>query len=316
MKPLEGRVAVVAGATRGAGRGIARMLGEGGATVYCTGRSSRTRPATGGNHVGRPETIEETAELVDGDGGRGIAVRVDHAIEAEVESLFDRVIVEQGGLDVLVNVLGGPALRSWEPFWKSSCAEGRALMEGWIWPHILTARKALPFMVERGSGLVVTVTEQPVLDFQYTVFFDLVKTVMVRLMYDIAYEAAPHGVTALAVAPGFMRTEAILDHYGATEENWRVIAETNPAAKKMLFSASETPCFLGRGVASLAADPDVALRTGGMFGSWELADDYGFTDVNGERPHWGRSLAGYGAAMGPPNISRRWELGTYEAPAV
>lgn len=309
MGALEGRVALVAGATRGAGRGIARMLGEAGARVVCTGRSSRTQPATDGHYAGRPETIEETAALVDAEGGSGVAVRVDHRVEEEVESLFAKVAREEGRLDVLVTVLGGPPVTSWDPFWRQPYAAGRALVEGWIWPHILTCRYALPLMVGGGGGLVVVITEHATLEFQYTLFYDLVKTTMVRLAYDVAYEGAAHGITAVALTPGFMRTEGMLDHYGATEENWREVAEQNPDARRMKFSASETPCFVGRAVAALAADPDVRRKSGGLYGSWQLSDEYGFSDVNGDRPHWGRSFAELMASR-PAPIARRWEIAT------
>lgn len=308
MGALEGRVALVAGATRGAGRGIARMLGEAGARVVCTGRSSRAQPATDGYYAGRPETIEETAALVDAEGGSGVAVRVDHRVEEEVESLFATVGREERRLDVLVTVLGGPPVTSWDPFWRQSYAAGRALVEGWIWPHILTCRYALPLMIAGGVGLVVVITEHATLEFQYTVFYDLVKTMMVRLAYDLAYEGAAHGITAIALTPGFMRTEGMLDHYGATEENWREVAEQNPDARRMKFSASETPCFVGRAVAALAADPDVRRKSGGLYGSWQLSDEYGFSDVNGDRPHWGRSFVEAMASRPAAPIARRWEI--------
>jgi NAD(P)-dependent dehydrogenase (short-subunit alcohol dehydrogenase family) len=212
MKPLSGKVAVVAGATRGAGRGIARMLGEAGATVYCTGRSSRTQPNTSDHHyAGRPETIEETAELVNAAGGVGIAVRVDHTSEQDVIGLFKRVKRENKRLDVLVNVLTGKPMQSWDPFHKLSVAEGRATLDSWIWPHVTTARHAVPLMIERKSGLIVEIVEQNAIGFHGSFFFDLFEINLKRIAFAIAEEYAPKGITALSITPGFMRTEAILE---------------------------------------------------------------------------------------------------------
>ncbi len=305
MKPLAGKVAVVAGATRGAGRGIARMLGEAGATVYCTGRSSRDQPNTSGHHyAGRSETIEETAEIVEAAGGIGIPVRVDHTREAEVAALFARVEREEERLDVLVNVLTGPEA-TWTAFWKLPLERGRATLEGWLWPHLVTCWHAAPLMVKQRSGLIVQVTEHDAITYHGDLFYDLAVTSIKRLAYAVAEELAPHGVVALALTPGFMRTEAILDHFGATQENWREVAETNPEAQRYGFGGSETPCFVGRAVAALAADPEVARRSGGLYSSWGLSEEYGFTDVDGARPHWGQ----YGAENFPELVARRSRTG-------
>ena len=279
-QPLLNQVAVVAGATRGAGRGIARMLGAAGATVYCTGRSVRGRPAT----AGRPETIEETAELVTAAGGRGIAVRTDHTVEAEVERLFARVRAEQGRLDVLVNdVWGGDALTEWgTPFWKLSTAQGLELLERAVHSHIITSRHGVPLMVERNAGLVVEVTDGDTLGYRGNLFYDLAKNAVIRLAYAMAADLHAHGVTAVALTPGLMRSEAVLDHCGVTEANWRDAIAEDP-----YFAESETPCYVGRAVAALAADPDVGSKSGGLFSSWGLAKEYGFTDVDGRRPDWG-----------------------------
>ncbi len=312
MKPLEGKIAVVAGATRGAGRGIARMLGEAGATVYCTGRSSRGQPATHSHHyAGRPETIEETAEMVGAAGGKGVAVRVDHTAEAEVADLFKRVKREQEGhLDVLVNILTGPPVTSWSPFWKLSLEKGRAMLDGWVWPHVMTCWHAVPLMVKRRSGLIVEVVEHDSLGYHGQFFFDLLEVSLKRLVYAMAEELAPHGVSALAVAPGFMRTEAILEKYDATEADWREVAEKNPTARSYGFGGSETPCFVGRGVAALAADPNVARKSGGLYGSWTLAHEYSFTDVDGARPHWWRYGSEHFPEMvgGKPRTGFLWAL--------
>lgn len=279
-QPLLNRVAVVAGATRGAGRGIARMLGAAGAVVYCTGRSVRGRPAT----PGRPETIEETAEAVTAAGGCGIAVRTDHTVEAEVERLFARVRAERGRLDVLVNdVWGGDALTEWgAPFWRLSTARGFELLERAVHSHIVTSRHGVPLMVERNAGLVVEVTDGDTLGYRGNLFYDLAKNAVVRLAYAMAADLHAHRVTALALTPGFLRSEAVLDHCGVSEANWRDAVADDP-----YFAESETPCYVGRAVAALAADPNVAAKSGGVFSSWGLAKEYGFTDVDGRRPDWG-----------------------------
>ncbi len=280
-QPLHGQVAVVAGATRGAGRGIARMLGAVGATVYCTGRSVRGGPAT----EGRPETIEETAEMVTAEGGRGIAVRTDHTVEAEVERLFERVRAEEKRLDVLVNdIWGGDALTEWgSPFWGVSVAQGRKLLERAVHSHIITSRHGAPLMVERGSGLIVEVTDGDTMGYRGNLFYDLAKNAVIRLAYAMASDLHAHpGVTALAVTPGFLRSEHVLDHFGVAEANWRDAIEKAP-----YFAESETPCYVGRAVAALATDPNVKQKSGRLFSSWALAEEYGFTDVDGRRPYWG-----------------------------
>lgn len=304
MKPLSSAIAVVAGATRGAGRGIARMLGEAGATVYCTGRSTRE----GGATPGRPETIEETAEMVTRDGGRGIPVRVDHTVEADVVRLFDVVRAEAGRLDILVNdVWGGDDLTEWgTPFWESDLGKGRRILEAAVWGHILTARHALPLMVEKRSGLVVEITDGDFLGYRGTLFYDLAKASAIRLAYALSAELAGKGVTALAVTPGFLRSEAMLARFGVTEENWREGARADPH-----FIESETPCFVGRAVASLAADPDVSRKAGQVFASWTLAREYGFTDIDGRKPDWGTyfgALTSEIAERGPRNDDERFLL--------
>ncbi len=278
-RPLRDRVAVVAGATRGAGRGIARMLGAAGATVYCTGRSVRGRPAT----AGRPETIEETAELVTAEGGRGIAIRTDHTVEGEVERLFARVRAEQDRLDVLVNdVWGGDALTEWgSPFWALSVAQGRELLERAVHSHVITSRHGAPLMVERNAGLIVEVTDGDTHGYRGNLFYDLAKNAVIRLAYAMAADLHAHGVTALAITPGFLRSEAVLDVFGVTETNWREAIEKDP-----YFAESETPCFVGRAIAALAADPEVAKKSGGLFSSWGLAKEYRFTDLDGRQPDW------------------------------
>jgi NAD(P)-dependent dehydrogenase (short-subunit alcohol dehydrogenase family) len=306
-QPLEGRVAVVAGATRGAGRGIARMLGAAGATVYCTGRSVRGQPAT----PGRTETIEETAELVTEDGGRGIAVRADHTVEEQVEALFARVRSDSGRLDVLVNdIWGGDALTEWgSPFWKLSVPQGRSLLERAVHTHIVTSRHGAPLMVEQGSGLIVEVTDGDTLGYRGNLFYDLAKNAVIRLALGMAADLEAHRVTALAITPGFLRSEHVLDHFGVTEGNWRDAIE-----KDLYFAASETPSYVGRAVAALAADPEVGTKRGGLHSSWELAREYGFTDVDGRQPHWGeffhRQVQRILAMDTPPDDMDRWVIRT------
>lgn len=301
---LESQVAVVAGATRGGGRGVARMLGEAGATVYCTGRSTRESGAP----PGRPETIEETAEMVTAAGGRGIPIRVDHTIEAEVAGLFEVVRSESGRLDILVNgVWGGDDLTEWgTPFWETDLGKGRRIMDAAVWGHILTARHALPMMVERNAGLLVEITDGDFLGYRGSFFYDFAKANAIRIAYALSAELAATGVTALALTPGFLRSEAMLTRFGVSEENWRDGVKDDPH-----FIESETPCFVGRAVAALAADPNVRTRAGQVFASWTLAREYGFTDIDGRKPDWGAyfgALISEIAARGPANDDERFLL--------
>jgi NAD(P)-dependent dehydrogenase (short-subunit alcohol dehydrogenase family) len=311
-RPLKGQVALVAGATRGAGRGIACMLGEAGATVYCTGRSVRGKPPTAGPYAGRPETIEETAEMVTGHGGHGIAVRVDHLVESEVEALLTRIRDEQRRLDVLVNDISEGELHDWQPFWKVSIEKGlRALRQG-IHSHLITSRHAAPLLIEGRRGLIVEIGDGDTLAYRGTLFYDLVKVTVTRLAFAMAEELHPHGVAALALTPGFLRSEAMLDHFGVSEANWRDAARKDPH-----FLASETPFFVGRAVAALAADPHVMEKSGGVYGSWTLAREYGFTDMDGSRPDLGKHIAKHRAAfmMGPTKTGFRWSIAR-EAPRL
>ena len=280
QKTLQDRVAVVTGATRGTGRGIARMLGAAGATVYCTGRSVKGRPAT----PGRPETIEETAEMVTAEGGQGIAVRTDHMIEAEVEQLFARVRSDKGRLDILVNdIWGGDEMIEWgAPFWELDTALGFRMFEGAVHSHIITSRHGVPIMIEQNSGLIVEVTDGNTMGYRGNLFYDFAKNATIRLGYAMSSDLHAHRITALTVTPGFLRSEAMLDGFGVTEENWR-----DAIAQDAYFEESETPCYMGRGVAALAADPNVASKTGGLYASWTLAKEYGFTDLDGRQPDWG-----------------------------
>jgi NAD(P)-dependent dehydrogenase (short-subunit alcohol dehydrogenase family) len=287
-RPLTGKVALVTGATRGAGRGTAVALGEAGATVYCTGRSTRERRS----EYDRPETIEETAELVTSAGGTGIAVAVDHLEAGQVEALVQRIDAESGRLDVLVNdIWGGERLFEWNtPLWEHALDNGLRMLRLAIDTHLITSHFALPLLIREPGGLVVEMTdgtrEYNAEHYRLSAFYDLAKTAAIRLAFAQGEELAPHGCTAVAVTPGWMRSEMMLDNYGVTEANWRDGAATNPH-----FAAiSESPRFVGRAVAALAADSDLRRHNGGSFSSGGLAREYGFTDVDGSQPDCWRYL--------------------------
>jgi NAD(P)-dependent dehydrogenase (short-subunit alcohol dehydrogenase family) len=287
-RPLDGKVALVAGATRGAGRGTAVALGEAGATVYCTGRSTRERRS----EYNRPETIEETAELVTAAGGVGIAVAVDHLEAGEVEALVQRIDAESARLDVLVNdIWGGELLFEWDaPLWEHDLEKGLRILRLAIDTHLITSHFALPLLIRKPGGLVVEMTdgtrEYNAEHYRLSAFYDLAKTAVIRLAFAQSEELAPHGCTAVALTPGWMRSEMMLDNYRVTEANWRHGAATNPH-----FAAiSESPRFVGRAVAALAADPDLRRRSGGSFSSGGLAREYGFTDIDGSQPDCWRYL--------------------------
>lgn len=282
---LDGRVALVAGATRGAGRGIAVELGAAGATVYVTCRSTRGQPS----EYARPETIEETAELVTAAGGTGIAVRVDHLVQEEVRGLVARIRAEQGRLDILVNdIWGGEKLFEWnKPVWEHDLENGLRLLRLGIDTHLITAHHALPLMIERPGGLLVEMTdgtsEYNASRYRLSPFYDLVKTSVTRMAWAHAQDLAKHGCTSVAVTPGWMRSEMMLEAFGVTEANWR---EAEPPH----FVISETPRFVGRAVTALAADPERARWNGQSLSSGGLAQVYGFTDLDGSRPDAWRYL--------------------------
>ncbi|ACL63938.1 short chain dehydrogenase [Anaeromyxobacter dehalogenans 2CP-1] len=279
-KPLEGKVALVAGATRAAGRGIAVELGAAGATVYCTGRSTRARRS----EMDRPETIEETAELVTRAGGRGIAVAVDHLVPAEVRALVERIDREQGALHVLVNDIFGGTKMEWnKTVWESDLEYGLHTLRLAVDTHAITAHHALPLLIRSPGGLVVEVTDGTAdynaRNYRVSFFYDLVKAANLRMAWSLGHELAPHRATAVALTPGWMRSEMMLEVFGVTEANWR-----DALAKEPHFAISETPAFVGRAVAALAGDPDVARWNGQSLSSGQLAKVYGFTDVDGSRP--------------------------------
>jgi NAD(P)-dependent dehydrogenase (short-subunit alcohol dehydrogenase family) len=281
-RPLAGAVALVAGATRGAGRGIAVELGRAGAVVYCTGRTTRGHRSA----MQRPETIEETAERVSAAGGQGIAAQVDHADAAAVQALVARIDAEQDGrLDVVVNdIWGGDPLTEWgRPFWEHDLDAGLRLHRQAIETHLITAHATAPLLVARGRGLLVEITDGADPGYRGSLFYDLAKAAAIRIALGAAADLAPRGVTALALTPGFLRSEAVLDHFGVTEQTWRDAIDRDPH-----FAASETPAYVGRAVAALAADPAVARYAGQALTSGELARTYGFTDADGAQPDWGR----------------------------
>lgn len=292
-KALKGKVALVAGATRGGGRGIACALGEQGAMVYCTGRSTQDHAAT----AGRSETIEGTATRVSELGGEGRAVPVDHADRAAVAALVARLQEEEGGVDLFVNsVWGGDALTEWnKPFWELDLDKGRQMFETAYWSHVESARLVAPLLLGRENPLMVEVVDGDGFGYRGNVFYDLVKTGLIRLAFALSVELRSKGVSAVAVTPGFLRSEAMLDHFGVSSETWR-----EGIAKDPDFAASESPLFVGRAVAALAGDPEVKKKTGRVYASWTLAKEYGFTDVDGSRPDWGHHFrAKYGAGQPP-----------------
>jgi NAD(P)-dependent dehydrogenase (short-subunit alcohol dehydrogenase family) len=277
---LAGKVALVAGATRGAGRGIAVQLGAEGATVYVTGRTSGSQRS----EMNRPETIEETAALVDEAGGRGIAVRVDHLVPDEVRALVTRVKREQGALHVLVNDIWGATKMEWnKSVWESSLDTGLHTLRLAVDTHAITSHFALPLLINTPGGLVVEVTdgtdEYNATNYRVSFFYDLAKAAVNRMAFALAHELQPYGATAVSLTPGWLRSEMMLEIYGVTESNWREATTRVPH-----FAISESPAFVGRAVTALAQDPDVSRWNGKSLSSGQLARVYGFTDVDGSQP--------------------------------
>jgi NAD(P)-dependent dehydrogenase (short-subunit alcohol dehydrogenase family) len=292
---LRGRVAVVAGATRGAGRGIAAALGEAGATVVCTGRTSRT--GTARSDYDRPETIEETAELVTGLGGKGVAEVVDHLDAGQVQALADRIRRDHGHIDVLVNDIwgaellkGGPS--EWDtPVWELDLDKGLRILRLAVDTHLITSHHLLPLLVDRPGGLLVEVTDGTTAynasHYRISVFYDLAKVGVNRLAFSQGHELAPFGGTAVAITPGWLRSELMLDHFGVSEANWRNAFDPPPGGQPTAppdFGVSESPRYVGRAVVALASDPDRARWNQQSVDSGRLAREYGFTDLDGSRP--------------------------------
>ena len=276
---LKGKVALVAGATRGAGRGIACMLGEAGATVYCTGRSLRGNPSD--KH--RPETIEETAEMVTARGGKGIFVQVDHTAREQVKVLFERVKQEQDGrLDILVNDLTGDGNMEFKPFIEHSLDKGIKLLENGSLSHLITSYYGVPLMVSSGGGLLVEVTDGISNELrEFNFYYDLEKALNIRLAQSLAHQLRPHKITVVSLTPGFLRSEEMLDHFGVTEATWQEAIKQDK-----YFAYSETPFYVGKAVAALACDRKVIRKTGQALVSGKLAREYGFTDIDGTQPIW------------------------------
>jgi NAD(P)-dependent dehydrogenase (short-subunit alcohol dehydrogenase family) len=279
-KSLEGRIALVAGATRGAGRGIAAELGAAGATVYVTGRSTRTQKS----EMNRPETIEETAELVDRNGGKGIPIRVDHLKPDKVRALVERIKRDHGALDILVNDIWGATKMEWnKSVWESDLEYGLKTLRLAVDTHAITGHFALPLLIEKRGGLVVELTdgtsEYNATNYRVSFFYDLAKAAVNRMAFSLAHELQPHGATAVALTPGWLRSEVMLDAYRVTEANWRDATKISPH-----FAISESPAFAGRAVVALASDPDAMRWSGQVLSSGQLSRHYGFTDIDGSQP--------------------------------
>lgn len=283
MQPLTGKVAVVAGATRGAGRGIACMLGEAGATVYCTGRSTKQHPS----EINRPETIEETAAMVTAHGGEGLWQQVDHTQPAQVAALFDHIRQEQQGqLDILVNNISGDWHIEWvkrgysaRPFWDCRLEKGLAVQETGVHSHMITSHYAAQLMVQQRSGLIIEITDGNCLAYNCGLFSSLSKTSAVLLAYLMAEELKAHNIAALSLTPGWLRSEEMLQGFGVTAENWRDALKQAPD-----FANSESPFYVGRAVVALATDPKIMQRTGHALSAGYLAREYDFTDIDGTQP--------------------------------
>jgi NAD(P)-dependent dehydrogenase (short-subunit alcohol dehydrogenase family) len=301
QKPLAGRAALVAGATRGAGRGIARALGEAGATVYCTGRSVKGKPSP----YGRPETIDETAAMIKTAGGAAIALRVDHTNEREVRALFRRILRTHRHLDIVVDSVAGedPLLKAHGFLWQADLRNADAMFRQGLSSRIITAKHAALAMMPAKRGLIVEVTENDIIGGGAHPIAHAVKTAQKVLPLQWATELAAHGITVLAITPGFLRSETMLQHFGVTEDTWREAGKTDPN-----FLVSESPLFVGRAIAALAADPKARRHTGLLLSSWELAREYGFTDYDGRRPDWGRHKIDFSVL--PPEWIDLFRVGT------
>jgi NAD(P)-dependent dehydrogenase (short-subunit alcohol dehydrogenase family) len=308
---LEGRVALVAGATRGVGRGTALALGEAGATVYCTGRSTRRKKTTpfetprrgsaearktlpADYYKNRPETIEETSEMVSARGGKGIPVVVDHLEPEKVAKLVARIRREQGELHVLVNDISESAEHELgKTFWQADLGRGFAMFRNAVHTHIITSHFAAPLLIETAakkeaqSGLIVEVGDGDSFVYRGNLFFDMIKTTVIRQAFAMARELRRKNVAAIALTPGFLRSEIMLEHFEVSEANWRDAIKKNPD-----YITSETPLFAGRAIAALAADPNIMQKSGRVFSSWGLSEEYDFCDADGSHPHWGRYFQG------------------------
>jgi NAD(P)-dependent dehydrogenase (short-subunit alcohol dehydrogenase family) len=299
QRPLMGKVALVAGATRGAGRGIAVQLGAAGATVYVTGRTTRSQRS----EMNRPETIEETAALVDEAGGRGVAVQVDHLVPEEVRALVAKIETEQGALHVLVNDIFGATKIEWnKSVWESSLEFGLHTLHLAVDTHAITSHFACPLLIRTPGGLVVEVNdgteEYNATHYRNSFFYDLAKASVSRMAFALAHELGPHQATAVSLTPGWLRSEAMLEVYGVSEMNWREALARSPH-----FAISESPAFVGRAVAALAADPDLARWNGKSLSSGQLAKEYGFRDLDGSQPDCWRYMTEVQDAGKPADVT-------------
>ena len=274
-------MALVAGATRGAGRGIARALADAGAIVYCTGRSVKGKPSP----YHRPETIDETAAIIKAAGGSAIALRVDHTSENDVKALFRRISRAHKRIDIVVDSVAGedPLMGQYGFLWQAEMKSADVIFRQALTSRIITAKHAALAMMAARRGLIVEVTESDIIGGGGNPMAQAVKMAQKMLPLLWAAELAPHRVSVVAITPGFLRSESMLQHLGVTEDNWREAGK-----KDSNFLQSESPLFVGRAIAALAADPKVRDRTGMLLSSWELAREYGFTDYDGRRPDWGR----------------------------
>jgi NAD(P)-dependent dehydrogenase (short-subunit alcohol dehydrogenase family) len=298
-EPLTGKIALVAGATRGAGRGIAVELGAAGATVYCTGRTTRAQRS----EMNRPETIEETAALVDRAGGRGIALRVDHLVPDEVQALVARIEADHGALHVLVNDIWGATRMEWnKTVWDLSLDYGLRQLRLAIDTHAITSHYALPLLIRKPGRLIVEMTdgtdEYNARNYRVSFFYDLAKAAVNRIAFALGHELKPHGGTAVALTPSWLRSEAMLEAYRVTEANWREATKVQPH-----FAISESPAYVGRAVAALASDPEAARWSGQTLSSGQLARVYGFTDIDGSRPDAWRYMVEVQDAGKPADVS-------------
>lgn len=283
MFSLKGKIAIVAGGTRGAGRGIAVKLGEAGAIVYVTGRTTSNSQSP----MGRMETIEETAELVTKAGGIGIPVKVDHTVESEVICLFDQVKKEQGRLDILVNdIWGGDPLTEWgKPIGEHDLHKGLQIQKQAVQSHIITAHYSIPLFRESNGGLIIEITDGVDYKPRGNFYYSLAKISNIHMAQAMAEDLKEYNITSIAVTPGFLRSEAMLEHFNVTEEDWKDGVKVDPH-----FIASETPYYIGEAIKCLASDPNIADKTGGAYSTWELSEIYGFKDIDGTQPHWGNHI--------------------------
>lgn len=298
-RSLAGKVALVAGATRGGGRGIAVQLGAAGATVYVAGRSSGSQRS----EMNRPETIEETAALVDRAGGRGIPVRVDHLVPDEVQALVQRIEREQGALHILVNDIWGATRMEWnKSVWESSLDYGLRTLRLAVDTHAITSHFAIPLLIKTPGGLVVEVTDGTddynAANYRVSFFYDIAKAAVNRMAFALAHELKPHGATAVSLTPGWLRSEAMLDAYRVTEANWHEATKVQPH-----FAISESPAFVGRAVAALAGDPEMSRWNGKSLSSGQLAKVYGFTDLDGSQPDAWRYMVEVQDAGKPADVT-------------